>query len=101
MTGEIHLQATVGELDALLRGGSLTAAIGRLERALEGAGRPEATFAAESAGVTADLLAAALTVRARLRRIDDLVHAAGIALALPRLLDVGGVIPHRVMGSSP
>lgn len=87
VTGEMNLQAAVGALDAFLRADTLTAAIGRLEYALEGAGRAEAVQAAQAAGVTADLLAAALTVRARLGRINDLVHAAGIALAIPGLLE--------------
>jgi hypothetical protein len=104
VTDEMDLYAAVGKLDDFLRAAPLTEVIGSLERALEGADRTVAAQAATSAGVTAELLAAAITVRARLGRINDLVHAAGIALALPHLLDDGERImtrPSLAAGNDP
>lgn len=95
VSDEMDLLTAVAELDVFLRATPLTEAISALERALEGADRDAAVQAAAASGVTAELLAAALTVRARLGRINDLVHAAGIALALPRLLDEGERITIR------
>ena len=92
---EPDLMAAVGVLEAFLRARPLTDVIRELEYELEGADRSGAKQAAARAGVTAELLAAAVTVRARLGRINDLVHAAGIVLALPHLLADGETITTR------
>lgn len=87
VTSEMDLVAAVLKLDDFLRVAPLTVTIGQLESELESADREGAAQAAAAAGITAELLTAAVTVRARLGRINDLIHAAGIALALPRMLD--------------
>lgn len=61
--------------------------IAALERRLEGADAPHAARAAAEAGVDADLLASALTVRESLGRVNDLIHASGILLVLPHVLE--------------
>jgi len=104
VTSETDLVAAVLKLDDFLRTAPLTDAIGQLESALEGADREGAARAAAAAGVTAELLAAAVTVRARLGRINDLIHAVGIALVLPRMLDDGERItskPSLAAGNDP
>ena len=101
---EMDLLTAVGVLDNFLRATPLTDSIAALESALKGADRAGAAQAAASAGITVDLLAAAVTVRARLGRISDLVHAAGIVLALPALLEEGErieVLPSLAAGNDP
>ncbi|WP_370362118.1 PE-PGRS family protein [Catenulispora sp. MAP12-49] len=104
MTDEMDLLTAVEKLDDFLRTAPLTEAVATLERTLEGADRAGVTQAAASAGITAELLAAAVIVRARLGRINDLVHAAGIVLALPSLLEDGERIitrPSLAAGNDP
>jgi hypothetical protein len=91
----MNLLAAVRVLDEFLLAEPLTNAIATLEHALNGADRADAARAAADASVTPELLAAALTVRAKLGRVNDLVHAAGIALVLPHLLEEGEHITTR------
>lgn len=92
---EMDLMTAVGVLENFLGTSPLTDTIRVLEQGLEGADSAGATRATVRAGVTAELLAAAVIVRARLGRISDLIHAAGIVLALPHVLDEGERITVR------
>ena len=92
---EMDVLTAVRVLEEFLDASQLTDTIRRLENGLAGADRAAAAQAATRAGVTAELLAAAVTVRARFGRINDLIHAAGIVLALPYLLDEGEKITTR------
>jgi hypothetical protein len=70
-----------------LKSGELTKTIARLEYALDGKDGHALGVAASEAGITLDLLIATMAVRAELGRMSDLIHAAGIVLALPHLLE--------------
>ncbi|MFE5620819.1 hypothetical protein ACFQ8S_01950 [Streptomyces virginiae] len=67
----------------------LTEAIAAREHDLDGADAAHAVRAADTGGVDAGLLAAALTLRESLGRINDLIHVSGVPLALPHVLEEG------------
>jgi hypothetical protein len=69
--------------------------VGELENELEGANADTALAAATDAGVTPRLLSEALMVRRHLGRLNDLIHATAIALALPRILEEGESVVSR------
>lgn len=81
----------------------LTQTIAKLEHDLDGC--PDANVAsviAES-GIDGRLLAAAMFVRARLGRVSDIIHAAAIALILPKILEAGETLrrPSLAAGNDP
>lgn len=82
-------------LASLLSGGWVSGLVGELESELEGANADTALAAAADAGVTPRLLSEALTVRRHLGRLNDLIHATAIALALPRILEEGESVVSR------
>jgi hypothetical protein len=82
-------------LASLLSGGWVTGLVGELETELEGANADTALAAAADAGVTPRLLSEALMVRRHLGRLNDLIHATAIALALPRILEDGESVVSR------
>lgn len=82
----------------------LTAAISSLERDLAGRTAREVGDMAATRGIGPELMVAALTVRESLGRLNDLIHAAGIVLALPHLLEDGeeiAVRPSLAAGNDP
>ncbi|MEU5168171.1 MULTISPECIES: hypothetical protein [Streptomyces] len=89
------LGAAVDTLARFLHRVPLTEAIAALERGLDGADAARAVRTAGMGGVDAGLLASALTVRESLGRINDLIHASGILLALPTVLEEGERIARR------
>ncbi|MCM2431060.1 hypothetical protein [Streptomyces sp. RKAG337] len=91
----IDLSTAVGTLARFLHRQPLTQAIAGLEHRLEGADASSAARATAEAGVDEDLLASALTVRESLGRINDLIHASGILLVLPHILEPGEKIINR------
>jgi hypothetical protein len=82
-------------LASLLSGGWVTGLVGELESELEGADADTAMAAALDAGVTPRLLSEALMVRRHLGRLNDLIHATAITLALPRILEQGESVVSR------
>jgi hypothetical protein len=82
-------------LASLLSGGWVSGLVGELESELEGANADTALAAAADAGVTPRLLSEALLVRRHLGRLNDLIHASAIALALPRILEDGESVVSR------
>jgi hypothetical protein len=82
-------------LASLLSGGWVSGLVDGLESVLEGADADTALAAAADAGVTPRLLSEALTVRRHLGRLNDLIHATAIALALPRILEEGESVVSR------
>jgi hypothetical protein len=82
-------------LASLLSGGWVTGLVGELESELEGADADTAMAAAADAGVTPRLLSEALMVRRHLGRLNDLIHATAITLALPRILEQGESVVSR------
>lgn len=78
-----------------LKAGGLTQTIAALEYALDGKDGDASRAVGSEAGITVDLLAATMAVRAELGRMSDLIHAAGIVLALPHLLQPGERVKGR------
>lgn len=93
--GDVELGQAVRVLSAFLGGGPLTAVISQLERDLDGEGAPGASAIVQRAGLTPQLLAASVVTRDNFGRLNDLIHALGISLALPHLLDDGERIANR------
>jgi hypothetical protein len=83
------------QLAAFLTGGRLTGVVAELEYELDGTDASTAASAAKSAGMHPELLTAALLVRRDLGRLNDLVHAAAISLALPLILGPGEKLANR------
>jgi hypothetical protein len=82
-------------LVAFLRHAPFTTSIDHLERDLidtDGSTAPAVTGAA---GLSEELLEAALIVRRDVGRVSDVIHATVIALALPKILEPGEVISNR------
>lgn len=76
----------MGVLADFLSRQPLTQALASLEHRLEGADGMNVMRIAEDGHVVPELLASALTVRESLGRINDLIHACGILLVLPHIL---------------
>ena len=83
------------KLASYLRGGRLTAVVAGLEDQLRQADAAEAAAAGVSAGMAPELLAAAILVRSDIGRLNDLIHATAITLALPKVLEPGERLVNR------
>lgn len=70
----------------------LTDSIDDLERALEGSTQDQVDQLLKDAGISGSLLRDAMTVRARIGRVSDVIHATAIALSLSALLQAGEVM---------
>lgn len=92
---ESELGEAVARLAQFLGRGPLTSAISELEQALDGSQSEALLGLLDEADVDEGLFAASLVARAELGRINDLIHAAGIALALPHLLEPSETITNR------
>ncbi len=81
----------------------MTAKIADIEHDLDGCSRDAVEEIVSARGVSPDLLRGALLVRGRLGRINDLIHAAAIALALPELLEPDEILrrPSLAAGNDP
>ena len=86
-------------LAQFLEGGRLKKAVADLEYALKSANGEEVTRVATAAGLGGSagksLFEAAVQTRQQLGRLNDLVHVAGISLALPLLLEAGEQLSNR------
>ena len=87
--------AAVITLMSFLRADGLTTRLAGVESALVGCSGAAGAGAAADRGLTAELLAAALTVRAQVGRLNDVIHACTIAVALPHILEPGEQITVR------
>ena len=92
---EPELGVAVKRLAAFLAAGPLTTAIAELEQQLVGLDATRVAATADSGGVDGDLLRSAIIVRRDLGRISDLIHAAGIVLVLPQVLEDGEIVTNR------
>ena len=72
--------------------GGLGRRIAALENELVGTDREEVASVVASHGFTPETFSASLLIREELGKLSDLIHATGIALALPHLLE-----PHEVL----
>lgn len=93
------LEDRIGPLLDFLDATPLTASIAQLEFALDGLAAEEVLPVLAKQGVTVDLLRAGLEARALFGRIDDLIHAAAISLALPHLLEPGETLRRPSLGA--
>lgn len=87
--------AAFSTLVTFLRGSPLTDGVSALEHQLVNADRHTVAAVTAQAGLTDDLLRAALIVRRDVGRVSDVIHAAVIALALPVILDEGETVINR------
>src|SRR4051812_36285702 len=81
------------QLAKFLEGGRLKGVVADLEHELASANGAEASKATMDVGMGGEpgvaLFTAALQTRQQLGRINDLIHATGIALMLPAILEPG------------
>ncbi|HUR01950.1 MAG TPA: hypothetical protein VM347_05380, partial [Nonomuraea sp.] len=87
--------AAFATLVAFLRAAPFTMSISTLEHALLEANSGSAAKFTTDVGLTEELLNAALVVRRDVGRVNDVIHATVIALALPAILEEGEVITNR------
>lgn len=92
---ELGLGDAVARLGDFLERAPLTSAIAGLEHALDERSSEDVGDVVSDAGIDQDLLVASVVTRAGLGRLTDLIHAVGIVLALPRLLEPGEVVVNR------
>lgn len=97
------LEAQLAALGEYMERGPLTASIAQLEHALAGCETAELSERLQANGMTADVLRAAFVARANFGRINDLIHAAAISLALPHILEPGEKLrrPSLAAGNDP
>lgn len=103
-TDAARLGRAVALLAGFLGAEPLTTTIASLEWDLRGRTAGDVGDIAAARGVGPELMVAALTVRESLGRLNDLIHAAGIVLALPHLLEDGEEIvvrPSLAAGNDP
>src|SRR4051812_21868055 len=83
--------------------GGLGQRIAALEGDLAGKGGEAAGAVVAAHGLTPAMFSASLLVREELGKLSDLIHATGIALALPHLLERGEVLktPSLAAGNDP
>lgn len=95
-------EAAIAALLAFLEA-PLTTTISELEHQLADQGGDDVRTIVERYGITADLLSAALIARERLGRINDIIHAAAIAVVLPHLLEPDELLrrPSLAAGNDP
>ncbi|MFY1636108.1 hypothetical protein ACN27F_23005 [Solwaraspora sp. WMMB335] len=82
-------------LVSFLRGSPLTDGVSTLEHRLVNADRHTVAAVTTTAGITENLLKAALIVRRDVGRVSDVIHAAVISLALPVILEDGETVTNR------
>lgn len=84
--GATGSEGSLAALLEFLEAEPLTTTIAALERDLEGGGQGDVRRVLRRRRVSVDLLRAALAAREHFGRVNDVIHAAAIALALPYLL---------------
>jgi hypothetical protein len=80
-------------------GATLTAKIARLETELPGHGKGSLSTVLEQEAVTETALASAQTVKAAVGQINVLIHAIGILVSLPYLLEEDEVVESLSLGA--
>ena len=86
MANETNLSSALAALVGFLRAAPLTESIKDLEHALVDASANTIDGIVEAHGISPAVLEAAMVARATFGRLNDVIHAAGVTLALPRLL---------------
>lgn len=103
MPADRELGTALRSLISFIDAAPLTGTIAELENALEGLGRDEVEDLLTARGVSHELLKAGMVARERLGRINDVIHAAAIVLALPELMEPDEVLkrPSLAAGNDP
>ena len=78
-------------LDAF-RAGSLRSTVARIESRIQGVNGADVAQHLEGLGVDNDLLLAALLIKRNSSQINEILHALGVLLVLPKLLEAGEVV---------
>lgn len=81
------LAAAFAVLSDFLSDNSLTRQLAQVESALVETTASDAAEVVAAYGLSSDLLTAALSVRSTVGRLNDVIHAATIALVLPQVLE--------------
>lgn len=89
------LGAEMATLLAFLSRVPLTGTVRDLEHELDGCDSDAALAKVSAARIDHGLLAAAVSTRRHLGRLNDLIHPSAIALLLPRLLEADEVVQGR------
>src|SRR3712207_652845 len=104
MPADEELAAAVAVIAPLLSGpGGLGHRIAALEKDLAGKTGDASAAVVAAHGLTSATFTASLVIREELGKLSDLIHATGIALALPHLLEPGEVLktPSLAAGNDP
>lgn len=103
MLDERDLEVAVRTLARFISDAPLTTTIAELEHDLDGRRKDEVEAIISARGFSSDLLRGAMLIRGRLGRINDLIHATAITLALSELMTPGEVLlrPSLAAGNDP
>lgn len=93
------LVRSIEAVQSLGAGQELRQRIADLEQTLAGKTREQATALVDADGITSEALLAALVIKAMAGQINVIVHALGILLSLPYLLEDGEVIEGLSLGA--
>lgn len=93
--GNEDLTQAMTSLGRFMDQAPLTESIAGLEASMDGRQGAGVADVVRDSGLDKTLFAATLTVRAAVGRLNDIIHAAGISLALPELLEPGETIVNR------
>ena len=80
------------EMIQSFRAGSLRATIAAIEKELSSATAEPSSQKLATLGTSFELLAAAILIKKNSSQIDEIIHAVGILLALPGILEKGEII---------
>lgn len=95
MAEKAALDEAVALLASFLGRAPLTATIASLEVSLDGAGAEESSAIVRDLAIDVALLHASVVTRDNLGRLNDLIHAVGISLMLPLILEESETITNR------
>nr|HEX4313342.1 hypothetical protein [Kofleriaceae bacterium] len=95
----VNLDAAFKTLERFARPESLTAKIASLERALANLSREEIVDHPHTAGLAEHTLPAALAIKALAGQINVVIHAVGILVALPYILEAGEAVEVLSLGA--
>jgi len=98
-----ELRTAVHALADFIGGADLAATVSDLEHALEGHHRDDLPPILDAGGISPALLRGAFLVRRRIGRLNDVIHASAILLALDQILEPGEILyrPSLAAGNDP
>ncbi|MEX6462773.1 hypothetical protein AB6N35_00130 [Dietzia cinnamea] len=93
--GSDDLAAAFAVLSGFLGQQRLTTQLAQVESDLVEANAAKASEVAAQHGLSSELLTAALSVRSKVGRLNDVIHASTISLVLPQILEPGERVTNR------